>query len=44
MAKSQTTHTKVLREVSRPGVHAKTRTSSKKGARNYRKAYRGQGR
>jgi hypothetical protein len=44
MAKSQTTHTKVLREVSRPGVHAKTKTSSKKGARNYRKAYRGQGR
>ena len=44
MAKSQTTHTKVLREVSRPGVHAKTRTSRKKGARNYRKAYRGQGR
>jgi hypothetical protein len=44
MAKSQTTHTKVLREVSRPGVHAKTKTSRKKGARNYRKAYRGQGR
>jgi hypothetical protein len=44
MAKSQTTHTKVLRDVTRPGVHAKTRTSSKKGARNYRKAYRGQGR
>jgi hypothetical protein len=44
MAKSQTTHTKVLREVSRPGVHAKTKTSRRKGGKNYRKAYAGQGR
>jgi hypothetical protein len=43
MAKSQTTHTKVLREVSRPGVHAKTKTSTNKNSRNYRKPYGGQG-
>ena len=43
MAKSQTTHTKVLREVSRPGVHAKTKTSTNKNSRNYAKPYRGQG-
>jgi len=28
----------------RPGVHAKTKTSSLKSSRNYRKLYRGQGR
>jgi hypothetical protein len=44
MAKSQTTHTKVLREVSRPGVHAKTKTSRRKASKLYRKAYGGQGR
>jgi len=44
MAKSQTTHTKVLREVSRPGVHAKTKTSRRKQSKNYRKPYGGQGR
>ena len=30
--------------VSRPGVHAKTKTSGLKTSRNYKKAYRGQGR
>lgn len=44
MAKSQTTHTKVLREVSRPGVHAKTKTSKRKKSKLYRKPYGGQGR
>lgn len=28
---------------SRPGVHAKTKTSKLKKSRNYRKLYRGQG-
>lgn len=28
----------------RPGVHAKSKTSSLKSSRNYKKAYRGQGR
>jgi hypothetical protein len=27
----------------RPGVHAKSKTSKLKGSKNYRKAYRGQG-
>ena len=27
----------------RPGVHAKLKTSKIKGSKNYRKAYRGQG-
>lgn len=30
-------------KVSRPGVHAKTRTSNLKTSKNYRKKYRGQG-
>lgn len=30
--------------VSRPGVHAKTKSSKLKTSRNYKKAYRGQGR
>lgn len=31
-------------KVKRPGVHAKCKTSSHKGSKNYRKLYRGQGR
>ena len=27
----------------RPGIHAKSKTSSLKSSKNYRKAYRGQG-
>ena len=27
----------------RPGVHAKTKTSSNKGSQNYKKRYKGQG-
>lgn len=30
-------------KVSRPGVHAKTKTSRIKGSKNYKKRYRGQG-
>jgi len=30
-------------KVSRPGVHAKTKTSKLKTSKNYTKAYRGQG-
>jgi len=29
--------------ISRPGVHAKTRTSNHKTSKHYKKAYRGQG-
>jgi len=45
MAKSQTV---VLRKnkskISRPGVHAKTKTSKTKTSKLYKKKYRGQGR
>jgi len=30
-------------KISRPGVHSKTKTSSSKNSRNYKKKYRGQG-
>ena len=30
--------------INRPGVHAKTKTSSLKTSKNYKKKYRGQGR
>lgn len=43
-AKSQTTVTKAKKpKVSRPGVHAKSKTSSLKSSKNYKKLYRGQG-
>jgi len=45
MTKSKNTVTNILeKNVSRPGVHAKTKTSRLKTSRNYKKAYRGQGR
>ena len=31
-------------KVNRPGIHAKTKTSTNKKSKNYKKAYRGQGR
>ena len=34
----------VSTKVSRPGVHAKTKTSRSKNSKNYKKAYKGQGR
>lgn len=37
------TSIKVKPKVSRPGVHAKTKTSKSKTSRNYKKMYRGQG-
>jgi hypothetical protein len=30
-------------KISRPGVHAKTKTSKSKNSKNYKKPYRGQG-
>ena len=43
--KSQTAaRTYEKKDISRPGVHAKTKTSGLKTSRNYKKAYRGQGR
>jgi hypothetical protein len=34
---------KEKKQISRPGVHAKTKTSKSKTSKNYKKAYRGQG-
>ena len=34
----------VKKKVSRPGVHAKTKTSKLKSSKNYKKGYRAQGR
>lgn len=43
-AKTSSTVTKVAKpKVSRPGVHAKSKTSSLKSSKNYKKLYRGQG-
>jgi hypothetical protein len=44
MAKQTNTVEKVAKpKVSRPGVHAKSKTSSLKSSKNYKKLYRGQG-
>jgi hypothetical protein len=43
MAKKATGSAVLSVKVSRPGVHAKTKTSKLKKSRNYKKAYRGQG-
>jgi len=40
----QSTSTRVSVKVTRPGVHSKTKTSKSKGSKNYKKAYKGQGR
>jgi hypothetical protein len=43
-AKVSSTSTKVeTPKVSRPGVHAKCKTSKLKSSKNYKKLYRGQG-
>jgi hypothetical protein len=45
MAKKGITYTiRQKKKVRRPGVHAKTKTSKVKSSKNYKKAYRGQGR
>jgi hypothetical protein len=46
MAKSATTTVKayIKPKVSRPGVHAKTKTSKSKNSKLYKKGYRSQGR
>ncbi len=44
MAKQTNTVEKVTKpKVKRPGVHAKSQTSSLKSSKNYKKLYRGQG-
>ena len=45
MAKAQNESIKLeKKKISRPGVHAKTKTSSLKDSKNYKKSYKGQGR
>jgi len=44
MAKATTTSTYTKPKVSRPGIHAKTKTSKSKHSKNYKKAYKNQGR
>jgi len=46
MAKIKEVSAKMLvrTKVSRPGIHAKTKTSKLKSSKNYKKAYRAQGR
>ena len=46
MAKATTTTSKLYSKpkVSRPGVHAKTKTSKMKSSKNYKKSYKSQGR
>lgn len=45
MAKKQTeVSTKLDAKISRPNVHSKSKTSSLKSSKNYKKKYTGQGR
>jgi hypothetical protein len=45
MAKAQSTVVKKeVKKISRPGVHAKTKTSNIKTSKLYKKKYKGQGR
>lgn len=44
MAKSTNTIVKkVSKSINRPGVHAKSKTSTLKASKNYKKSYNGQG-
>jgi hypothetical protein len=45
MAKAKNESVKLeKKKISRPGVHSKTKTSSLKESKNYKKSYKGQGR
>jgi hypothetical protein len=44
MAKQVNNYSPKGTTVNRPGVHSKTKTSQSKNSKNYKKAYRGQGR
>ena len=43
MAKQTVVAKAVVKDISRPGVHAKTKTSKIKTSKLYKKKYRGQG-
>lgn len=44
MARQTVTLYKDKPKISRPGIHAKTKTSKNKKSKNYKKLYKGQGR
>jgi hypothetical protein len=44
MAKPSVDTKKVVKSISRPGVHAKSKTSNLKSSKLYKKSYKGQGR
>ena len=44
MAKQTSVATVVKKNISRPGVHSKSKSSSLKQSKNYKKIYKGQGR
>ena len=43
MAKQTTNIQRVVKSISRPGVHAKTKSSNSKTSKLYKKTYKGQG-
>ena len=43
MAKQTTTTQRVVKNIARPGIHAKSKTSNLKTSKNYKKLSRGQG-
>jgi len=43
MAKQTVVAKAVVKDISRPGVHAKSKSSKLKASKLYKKAYRGQG-
>lgn len=43
MAKQTLAIKHTIKDISRPGVHAKTKTSKLKTSKNYKKLYKGQG-
>jgi len=44
MAKQVNNYAPIRNKVNRPGVHSKTKSSKSKNSKNYKKAYKGQGR
>ena len=43
MAKQTVTAKIIVKDISRPGIHAKSKTSNLKTSKLYKKAYKGQG-
>ena len=43
MAKQTAVVKRVVKNIARPGIHAKSKTSNLKASKNYKKLYKGQG-